>query len=224
MQRRRVLGICGTLTAGLLAGCGGGGSESTPTGTATDTETATATATATAEPTETATATAEPTETAASGPGGPTHALEESFVVGTEGNRIRYRIIDFFRADSVGSSANPATADGTFLIVLLEFENPQDDTTTFPQNSFLATNEDQIRYFDDRGTTNIGDDDRIDAQPVAATTLSAGQSAAGAVVFDLDPDRSYWLEIRPTGDAGETHYVEIGPVSEIQTLESSMVG
>jgi len=222
MQRRRVLGICGTLTAGLLAGCGGGGSESTPTGTATDTETATATATDTETPT--ATATAEPTETAASGPGGPTHALDESFVVGTEGNRIGYRIIDFYRADSVGSSANPATAEGTFLIVLLEFENPQDDATTFPQNRFLATNEEQIRYLHDRATTSIGDDDRIDAQSVATTTLSAGQSASGAVVFDLDPDRSYWLEIRPTGDGGETHYVEIGPVSEIQALESSMVG
>jgi hypothetical protein len=212
--------MCGTVVAGLLAGCsGGGGSDGTPTGTATATETATETPTT--APTETPTAT--PTETP-SGPDGPTHALDESFVVGTDGNRIGFRLIDFLRADSVGSSANPATADGTFLVVLLEFDNPQDDATTFPQNEFLATNEDQIRYANERATTNVGDDDRLDAQPLATTTLSAGQSATGAVVFDLNPDRSYRIEIRPTGDSGETHYVEVGQVSEIQPLESSMVG
>jgi len=223
MQRRRVLGICGALATGLLAGCSGN-SESTPTGTAEPTATATATPEPTATATATPTETAEPTATPATGPGGPTHELDESFVVGGDGSRINYRFIDFYRADSLGSSANPATADGTFVIVLLEFGNPQDSAISFPPNSFVASNDEQIRYIDEEATPKVDDDDRLDTQPIATTTLSAGQSAAGAVVFDLDPEQSYWLEIRPTGKGGETHYVEIGSVSEIQTLESSMVG
>ena len=109
------------------------------------------------------------------------------------------------------------------LFALLD-ENPQDAAISFPLNSFIATNDEQIRYIDEGATPKVDGDDRLDTQPIATTTLSAGQSAAGAVVFDLDPEQSYWLEIRPTGKAGDTHYVEIGSVSEIQALESSMVG
>jgi hypothetical protein len=64
----------------------------------------------------------------------------------------------------------------------------------------------------------------VDTQALGSATLLSGSSKTGAVVFDLDPDQSYWLELRPTGDAEDTHYVEIGTISEIQALESSMVG
>ncbi|MFB6194866.1 MAG: hypothetical protein ABEI80_01745 [Haloplanus sp.] len=227
MKRRRILGACSAAITGLLAGCSGGGGSSTPTATETATPTATATATETATPTatatETPTATATPTPTATPGPDGPTHELGESFTVGTGGNRIGYRIIDLYRADRIGSSANYATADGTFVLVLLEISNPQDDITSFPRNEFLAANEEQIRYIHENATPKISDDPRIDAKPLGNATILSGSSKTGGVAFDLDMDRSYRLRIRPTGDGGETHYVPIGPVSDLPALQSSMV-
>jgi hypothetical protein len=223
MERRRVLTVCGTVLTGALAGCGGGGGEttSTPTATATDAPAQTDTA---AE--QTATATPEPTETgtATSGVDGPTHELGESFTVGSGENAIGYRITDLYRADQLGSSANNATADGTFVIVILELSNPQSDATTFPRNEFLVTNEEQIRYIDENSTPLVDDDDRINVGPLANATVLAGSSKTGAVVFDLDPDRSYWIELRPIGSEGETHYVDIGVVSDLPALQSSVVG
>ncbi|WP_248895576.1 DUF4352 domain-containing protein [Haloplanus halobius] len=213
MQRRQILATCGALATGLLAGCGGGGTDATATATATETATATPTATAT----ETATA----TPTATPGPDGPTHDLDESFVVGTEPDHIGYRIIDFYRADRIGSSANNATADGTYLIILLELSNPQEEAISFPQNAFIVGNEDQLRYVDTGATPKIADDERLDVAPLATATVLSGSSKAGALVFDLDPDRSYRIRIHPTGDSGETHYVPIGAISDVEELQSS---
>jgi hypothetical protein len=225
MERRRVLTACGALATGLLAGCSGGGGNGES---ATGTPTATATTEPTAEPTATATATteptAEPTATATPEAAGPTHGLDESFTVGSGENAIGYRIIDLYRADRLGSSANNSTADGTYVVVFLELSNPQSDATTFPRNQFIVANEEQIRYIDENATPLVADDDRLNVQPLANATILAGSSKTGAVVFDLDPDRSYEIRLQPTGSSGETHYVNIGTVSDLPTLESSMVG
>jgi hypothetical protein len=229
MERRQVLTACGTVLTGILAGCGGGGGEATPTGTAAPTATTTATPAATAtdtpEPTSTTTATEAETPTATAtatpGPDGPTHDLGESFTVGSGDEAIGYRIIDLYRADRVGNQANSATADGTFLIIILELSNPRSNSVSFPNNNFLVWNEEQILYLDDNATPKIGDDDRIDVQPIGTTTVLAGSSKTGAVVFDVDPDRTYWIRINPTGDSGESHYVPIGSVSEVSELQGS---
>jgi hypothetical protein len=223
MERRKMLTACGTVFTGLLAGCSGGGGEdgdgdATPTATATTEPTATETD----APTATATEAPEPTETPASG--GPTHGLDERFTVGSGENAIDYRIIDFYRTDRIGSSANNRTADGTYLLILLEFYNPQNDATTFPRNQFIVGNEEQIRYVDEDATPLVSDDDRIDTDPLLNATVLAGSSKVGAVVFDLDPDRSYRIRFLPTGGEGETHYLDIGTISDIQPLESSIVG
>ncbi|WP_299330960.1 DUF4352 domain-containing protein [Haloplanus sp.] len=219
MERRRVLTVCGAMVSGLLAGCGGGGGDgATATGT---TATETSTATEATAPTETATETPAPTATATPSP--PTHDVDEAFTVGTGGNEIGYRIIDLFRTDEIGNSANSSTADGTFLIIVVELSNPQNDSISFPRNEFIVGNEEQIRYVDPLATPKINDDDRIDTEPLATTTVLSGESKTGAVLFDVDPDRSYRLRLLPTGDSGETHYVDIGPISEIQELEGSIV-
>lgn len=225
MERRKVLTACGTVLTGALAGCGGGGGgeEATPTGTAESTATGTPTATATDTPEPTATVTEEPTATATAtpGPDGPTHDLGESFTVGSGTEAIGYRIIDLYRADRIGNQANSATADGTFLIIILELSNPRRNSISFPNNNFLVWNEEQILYLDDNATPKIGDDERIDVQPIGTTTVLADSSKTGAVVFDVDPDRTYWIRINPTGDSGETHYVRIGSVSEVEELRGS---
>jgi hypothetical protein len=223
MERRRVLALCGTVFTGALAGCGGGGGESaTPTATATEPAAETAT-----EPmAETATATATPTATATAAPqaDGPTHDVGDSFTVGAGESAIGYRIVDIYRADQLGSSANNATADGTFVIIILELSNPQSDATTFPRNEFIVANEEQIRYIDENATPLVADDERINVPPLANATVLAGSSKTGAVVFDLDPERSYRIRLRPLGDEGETHYIDIGRVSDLPALESSVVG
>lgn len=226
MERRKILTACGTVLTGALAGCGGGGGgDATPTGTADPTATATdaptATATATSDPTATATDAPTATATATPGPDGPTHDLDESFTVGSGNEAIGYRIIDFYRADQIGSQANNATADGTYLIIILELSNPRSSSISFPNTNFLVWNEEQVRYLDDDATPKIGDDERIDVQPIGTTTVLAGSSKTGAVVFDVDADQTYWIRINPTGDSGETHYVPIGSVSEIQALQGS---
>jgi hypothetical protein len=218
MERRRVLTACGTVLTGLLAGCSGGGGETTPTATATATTT---TATATAAPTATATATETATETA--GPDGPTSDVGERFTVGSGAEAVSYRIVELFRADRIGSQANNATANGTYLIVVLDLRNPRNSALSFPNNNVQIWNEEQIRYLSDEATPKIADDERINADPIGTATVLPGNSKTGAVVFDVDPDRSYWLRITPTGDSGETHYVPVGRVSEIQELRSSLV-
>ncbi|WP_435067792.1 DUF4352 domain-containing protein [Haloplanus sp. C73] len=221
MERRHLLTGCGTVLAGLLAGCGGGGgADSTATATdaatATATETATATATETEAPTETATATATP------GPDGPTHDVDDSFTVGTGQEAIGYRITNLFRTPRIGGEANFSEADGTFLIVVLDFSNPQDESISFPNTNFFAWNENQRRYLDDEATPKITEDDRIDVESIATATVLAGNTKTGAVLFDLDPEQSYWLRVQPTGDDGETHYVRIGTISEIEELQGSI--
>jgi len=223
MERRNVLTACGTVLTGLLAGCGGGGGDATPTGTEpTATETEAPTATATQAPDPTATETDASTATAAaSGPDGPTHDIGESFTVGSGNEAVGYRIVDLYRADQVGGSANNSTADGTYLIVILELSNPRDSALSFPNNNFLAWNEEQVLYLDDGATTQISDDDRIDIDPLGTATVLSGSSKTGAIVFDVDPDRTYWIRVTPTGDSGETHYVPLGVVSDIEELQGS---
>ncbi|AXG06264.1 DUF4352 domain-containing protein [Haloplanus rubicundus] len=212
----------------MLAGCsGGGGGDATPTGTEaadpTTTETEAPTATETETPEPTATETEAPTATeAASSLDGPTHDVGESFTVGSDNEAIGYRIVDFFRADRVGSSANNSTANGTYLIVVLDLTNPRDSALSFPNNNFLVWNEEQILYLDDGATPQIGNDDRIDIEPIGTATVLSGNTKTGAVVFDVDPDRNYWIRVTPTGDSGETHYVPVGLASEIQELQSSL--
>jgi len=224
MERRRVLTACGTVFAGLLAGCSGGGDDATaePTATETATATPTATATATAEPTATETETATPTATETPGPDGPTHDVGESFTVGAGGNEIGYRVTNLFRSERIGDQTNFSDADGTFLIVVLELSNPRDDSLSFPNNSFVVWNEEQLRYLDDEATPKIGDDSRINTQPIATTTVLSGSSKTGAVVYDVSPDREYWIRVQPTGSSGETHYVRVGNVSDVEKLQGSI--
>jgi len=223
MERRRVLTLCGTVTTGLFAGCsGGGGGGSNPTETETETATPTATATptetATATPTETATAT--PTETP--GPGGPTHELDETFTVGSGDDALGYRIIDFYRTDYIGNSVNRETANGTFLLVIMELSNPQDAAVSFPRNNVAVVGGQTRRYLDQSGTRRLSDDDRLDAPALGSSTVPTGESQAGVVPFDIPAEGSYRLEISPL-ESGETHYVSVGTLSEIQTLEGSIV-
>jgi len=234
MHRRRLIMGCGALLSGTLAGClgGSGSDEETPTATATptakevsledggtntETPTPTPTATPTATPTETATATptATPTPTAA----GITHEIGERFTVGEGENAVTYRLIEFWRADEIGNSFSKSTADGTFLVVVVEVTNPQSEIITLPRNEFRTRSPNTWHKYNEDASTNINGDDRLDEPPLVNTSIQSGASERGAVAFDVNPDDSYRMWIFPTGAASTPeHYVNIGPISSVDAL------
>lgn len=229
MQRRKLLSGCGIVLAGVLAGCGGGsdgdGGDSTPTSTPeseTPTETpmqeATETEAPTDTPAETATPTAEPTDEF-------THEMGEEFTVGEGDNAVTYRIVDLFRTDKIGSGASNTEANRTFLIVVLDLTNPRNSELPFPRGNFRVQTEGSWRRFDREGTEKINADERLNVDQIGDSTLPSGETATGAVAFDVDPDSSYRIWITPTGDA-ETpeHFVSVGEISSVEELQGSLTG
>ena len=223
MHRRTLLAGWGTVVAGLLAGCGGGSGDdgdadggSTPAGTATPTDTPTQTETAT--PTETETAT--PADTPTPGTESFTHEIGEEFTVAEGDNAVGYRILELARSDRVGGQASYTTADGTFLVVTLEYTNPQDETIEFPRSEFrLQAESGSWQRFDQESTGKVGSDGRLDAENVGDSTLTPGDSKTGAVVFDVNPDASYRIWITPTGEADTPeHFVPIPDLSSVEEL------
>jgi hypothetical protein len=220
MKRRELLAASGTVLTGLVAGCSGGSSG----GTSTETETATATETPTATPTATETPTSTPTQTAVPTPTAPTHALDEEFTVGEQEHAITYRVQGFYRADRIGNSASFADADGTYLIVVLTLSNPRDQPISYPTNHVRANSENPFQYFDERATEKIASDERINVPPIATSTILPGKSKTGAVAFDVASTGTYRLEISPTNAKEPMHRIDVGPISDVEKLQTSVVG
>ncbi len=233
MHRRRLLIGCGTLLSGTMAGCLGGSDSGgdTPTPTPTDTPvekevsledgsskpTATPTETPTATPTETPTAT--PTETPTPTAAGITHEVNTRFTVGEGQNAIRYRVIEYFRADVIGSQANRETASGTFLVVVVEVTNPQDSLIGLPRNEFRVRSAGTWHKYRQDASEKIDSDSRIEARPLVNASIRSGATVTGAVAYDVDPDDSYRMWIFPTGDANTPdHFVPIGAISDVRRL------
>lgn len=234
MRRRMLLAGLSTALAGAIAGCGGGGDGGESDGGSGDGETPdseTETATPTPAETEMATETPTPAETetptetptpASDDDGGTsfTHEVGEEFTVGESGNRVTYRIIEFARADEIGSQVNFAEADGTYLIITLEVTNPRDEALEFPRLDFrLLTDDGAWQRFDRESSQKVNSDDRIDVEYIGDATLEPGASALGAVAFDIDPEKTQRIWITPTGDP-ETpeHFLPVGDISEIEEL------
>lgn len=232
MHRRRLLLGCGALLSGTLTGCLGGSEsdEETPTATATPTAKEVSledgganTETPTATPTPTQTPTATPTQTPTTTPTptatGITHEVGEQFTVGEGENAVTYRILEFWRADELGNSFDNSTADGTFLIVVAEVTNPQDDIITIPRNEFRAQSSNTWHKYNRDASIDINGDDRIDEPSLADTSIRSGTAERGAVAFDVNPGDSYRMWMFPTGPANTPeHFVDIGPISGIQRL------
>jgi hypothetical protein len=170
------------------------------------------------------TETPAPTATPTAGMSANTHELGEEFTVGEGNNALTYRIIELFRADRIGSSVNNTTADGTFLIVVLEVGNPRSNPTSFPRPVFRLQAENSWQRFDEDGTRRINADERLNVNQVGDATINGGKSATGAVAFDVDPEGSYRIWITPTGAEEPEHFVPVGEVSSVQELQGSLTG
>jgi hypothetical protein len=188
---------------------GGDGSASTPEPTPEPTPTPTAT------PEETATPTATPTPT----PAGNVHSPGEQFTVGEGENAITYRIDEFYRTPEIGNPASRATAQGTFLVVVFEMGNPQEERITVPREDFRVQSDRTWHQYHQDGTTKIASDSRINYPSFANQSVRSGGSLTGAVAFDVNPDDAYRLWITPAGGADTPeHFVPIGDVSSVQEL------
>ena len=222
MKRREVVIGCGTFLAGTVTGLSldragqvglTEGSDTMPT----DTPTETSTPAPTDTPTETPTP--APTDTPTPSPG-ITHELGEQFTVGEGDDAITYRVIEFYRAEELGDMASTVTADGVYLLVVVELTNPQDGVITLPQEFRVLSRElNKWFKFDQTGSEYVDNDDRIDETAIVIQGTRSGNSIRGAVAFDVPLDASYRVMIVPTGEPDEPeHYVPIGELSSVPEL------
>jgi hypothetical protein len=238
MKRREILVGCGTFLAGVATGrlvdfdIPFQSQQSPGTPTPADTQTATpmtVTLEATDTPSETPTPTETPIETSTDTPtptptftpDGIVHSLDEQFTVG-EGNRaITYRIVDFYRADELGSEVSKATAEGAYLVVVVEITNPRNSRIVLPRDDFRLRSYGLNDWFKfaETGSEKVENDDRIDAAELATVSLSGGETVTGAIAFDVELDADYWIWITPDGgeDTPE-HFVEIGDIADVEPL------
>ena len=203
--------MLGASVAGL-AGCssggsGGGSGESTP---ATDQPTDTATTTQTPSPTATATATPEPTSV--------TESIGTAFTVGEGDGAIGFTVQELVRAQALGPTQNEE-ADDTFVIVIMSVENPQSQSIDVPSDRMKLRAEGTIKNVDIDASEAVTSDSRLDADSVAAASVTSGGTKTGAVVFDAPSEGDYRLEITPPSEAGRTHVVPIGPLDDLPAVE-----
>jgi hypothetical protein len=227
MNRRDLLLGCGTFLTGLVTGllvspggsggADGGSTPATPTPQSTPRQTATPTPEPTPRPTPTATPTPEPTPT----PAGEVHRLGEQFTVGSGGRAITYRITGLYTASEIGGEMTRITAEGTFLVVVVELTNPREEIISIPQDDFRIRSpalNDWFRFSEDAGR-RIDNDDRIDAESLLSTGVRSNESVTGAVAFDLPPGTDYRVWITPDGGPDEPeHFVMIGDLEGLPTL------
>lgn len=239
MNRRELLLGCSTGLSILLGGCAGRSvdeeSRSTPRPSPPEpsglTESSSATPTATpaetpqpqSSPAGTATPTREPTPEPTPTPAvdGVTHAVGEQFTVGEDTSAVTYRITGLHRAAEIGDSADLASADGTYLVVVVELTNPQTTVTPFPWKHFRVWSADLNIWqrIDDRPSDLIDKDDRIDAASLAFGALPGGESVTGAVAFDVPTDGTFHVWVTPTDGSGRPEHFVPPRGRELSTVE-----
>jgi hypothetical protein len=238
MKRREILVGCGTFLAGVATGrlvdfdIPFQSQQSPGTPTPADTQTATPmtvtleatdtpSETPTAAPTDTPEPADTPTPTPTFTPDGIVHSLGDQFTVGEGGQAITYRIVDFYRANELGSEVSKTTAEGVYLVVIVEITNPRDSRIVLPLNDFRLRSFGLNDWFTfaENGSKQIETDSRIDAVDLATNSVSSGETVTGAIAFDVELDADYWIWVTPDGEE-ETpeHFVEIGDVADVERL------
>jgi hypothetical protein len=243
MERREVLVGCGTFFAGLITGlavgpdgdAGATRQTQTPTDTPTPTPTPTDTPTPTPAPTDTPTPVDTPTPTPTDTPtpvdtptpmpaftdDGTIHSLGDRFTVGTGGRAITYRLVEFYRAAELGTELSKSTAEGVYLVVVVEVTNPRDSIIALPRDDFRLQSRELNAWirFDGSASEQLDNDNRIDTESLVSTGINSGETVIGAVAFDVESDTTYWVWMTPDGgeDTPE-HFVRVGNVSELERL------
>jgi hypothetical protein len=236
LPRRTVLALAAAVVGGL-PGCAAFGDDAadtptdlppdeptpTPSPTPASTPAPTPTPTDTPAPTPSPTPAPTPTDTPAPTPTpdqrGITHEVGSQFTVGEAGHAITYRPVAFYRSEDVGGPAQRVTAEGTFLVVVVEVTNPQSEVVALPRGYFRLRCGSATPRFEPAASEALNTDDRLDARSLADHPISAGETITGAVAFDVAPDASCRLWILPTErPLTPQHFVPIGDVSSVERL------
>jgi hypothetical protein len=176
----------------VLAGCPSADTGTEPTPTVTDTATPT--------PTRPPTATASPTPAPTAAPQSRKYTVDESFVVGTGDDRLRYTVTNVTETDRVGGEFGPA-ADRQFVVVNL---------TVTSVGRYVRLTSDAFALVTANGTHPPDDSAMLFVdEAVTLRNVASGASLNGVVVFDVPPDGgTRRLRITPAnGTAGQSQYV-----------------
>jgi len=116
--------------------------------------------------------------------------LNESFVVGTGSNRIRYTITDIDRTDRVGGEFG-IDADTQFVVLRVTVTNLGDNITRVTGDAFRLVAADGEQYPTDGQAMNAAED------ALLVRDLGPNATVRGALVFDVPPTRDS-LRLRVT--------------------------
>jgi len=117
-------------------------------------------------------------------------ALNESFVVGTGANRVRYTITDRSRADRIGGEFG-IDADTQFVVVRVTVTNLGDNITRVTGNMFTLIAADGEQYPTDSQAMNAAED------ALLVRDLGPDATVRGVLIFDVPPARES-LRLRVT--------------------------
>jgi hypothetical protein len=108
--------------------------------------------------------------------------LDESFVVGTGSNRIRYTITSIGRSDRVGGEFG-IDADAQFVVVEVTVTNLGDNITRVTGDGFTLVAADGAQYPTDGQAMNAAED------ALLVRDLGPNATVRGVLVFDVPPTR-----------------------------------
>jgi hypothetical protein len=147
-----------------------------------------------------------------------THGMNESFVVGGDGEAIEYTVENAYTTEYI-SGFDLQETDGQFIAIELEMLNVGDETYDITDRHLvLLDSQDREFEADNEAMTWAGQDSRFRAEPINFEQLSPGVSTSGLVVYEIPADESELrLRIEPTGffSGADEHTVEL----EIESLE-----
>lgn len=106
--------------------------------------------------------------------------LDESVVVGTGANRIRYTITSIGRADRIGGEFG-IDADAQFVVVGVTVTNLGDNVTRVTGNMFTVVAADGAQYPTDGQAMNAAED------ALLVRDLGPDATVRGVLVFDVPP-------------------------------------
>jgi hypothetical protein len=120
----------------------------------------------------------------------------ESFVVGTRSNRIRYTVTSISRTDRVGGEFG-IEADERFVVMGVTVTNLGDNITRVTADSFTVVADDGDRYPTDGQAMNADED------ALLVRELGPNATVRGVLIFDVPPTRDS-LRLRVTAPGSDT--------------------
>ncbi len=138
-------------------------------------------------------------------PEATTHAVDESFQVGSGDQAVEYTVTSVRTAGNLGGQYGE-DASGEYVVVVMQMENLGGESFDIGSNLFTLVDSQDREY-------DVDTDAQVYLENgILFEQLNPGLSTRGAVVFDVPPDQQgRELKIEPAGmfSDAEPHYVEL---------------